>query len=201
MLRKDGQKGAAILHVLQDIQGEKFREFCHKLTDSGEQQRIRVSEVESKSRVDVAELLVSRCTVSGAVDRAIRVLRHIGCYDEADRLAAEVADRPRRALQGHRPRSPPQRLIANGHFVDRHRNELIDRVSNIGPILDHLLQEGVLQQEQYDRAMDISPTQAQMRFLFSGPLRSGGDSSKDILMDALCVRESFLVQDLWKTEG
>lgn len=113
-----------------------------------------------------------------------------------------------------RSRTPPSHLLPTsgapvgvngaakqGHFVDRHRSALIERVSNMGPILDHLLQERVLQQEQYDRVMEIRHTQDQMRFLFRGPLKAGGDCSKDILMSALCTLEPFLMQDLWQKEG
>uniref|UniRef100_A0A8C6SMD2 CARD domain-containing protein n=1 Tax=Neogobius melanostomus TaxID=47308 RepID=A0A8C6SMD2_9GOBI len=61
----------------------------------------------------------------------------IGCNDEADELGE---------MDLHSCHS-------KGHFVDRNRNELIERVSNVAPILDHLLQEKVLRDEQYDEAM------------------------------------------------
>uniref|UniRef100_A0A8C6SUU7 Uncharacterized protein n=1 Tax=Neogobius melanostomus TaxID=47308 RepID=A0A8C6SUU7_9GOBI len=73
-----------------------------------------------------------------------------------------------------------------GHFVDRHQIELIKRVSNINPILDHLA---------------IPTTQDKMRFLFRGPLKAG-EPSKDELLSALEKEEKYLIKDLReKSEG
>uniref|UniRef100_A0A8C6SPH0 CARD domain-containing protein n=1 Tax=Neogobius melanostomus TaxID=47308 RepID=A0A8C6SPH0_9GOBI len=82
-----------------------------------------------------------------------------------------------------------------GHFVDRHQIDLIKRVSNINPILDHLIKEEVLTQEQYDQARAIPTTQDKMRFLFSGPLKAG-EPSKDKLLSALEKEEKYLIKDL-----
>uniref|UniRef100_A0A8C6U0W6 CARD domain-containing protein n=1 Tax=Neogobius melanostomus TaxID=47308 RepID=A0A8C6U0W6_9GOBI len=87
------------------------------------------------------------------------------------------------------------RAPGRGHFVDRHQIELIKRVSNINPILDHLLKEEVLTQEQYDQARAIPTTQDKMRFLFRGPLKAG-ELSKDKLLSALEKEEKYLIKDL-----
>uniref|UniRef100_A0A8C6SNN9 CARD domain-containing protein n=1 Tax=Neogobius melanostomus TaxID=47308 RepID=A0A8C6SNN9_9GOBI len=85
---------------------------------------------------------------------------------------------------------------AEWHFVDRNRHELIYHVSNVVPILDHLLQEKVLKDEQYDEAMTKSTTQDKMRFLLSGPLKSAGDRDKDVLLSALKKYEPHLIEEL-----
>uniref|UniRef100_A0A8C6UNN1 CARD domain-containing protein n=1 Tax=Neogobius melanostomus TaxID=47308 RepID=A0A8C6UNN1_9GOBI len=96
---------------------------------------------------------------------------------------------------------PGQRQSDKGHFVDRNRKELIDRVSNVVPILDHLLQEKVLKDEQYDDAMAERTAQTKMRFLFSGPLKSAGVRGKDVLLSALKEYEPYLIEDLEEKEG
>uniref|UniRef100_A0A8C6SQM9 Apoptosis-associated speck-like protein containing a CARD n=1 Tax=Neogobius melanostomus TaxID=47308 RepID=A0A8C6SQM9_9GOBI len=190
-----------ILNALQDLTEEKFHEFCHELTALDEEPRVRTAEVEGKSRVVITKLLVSRYGQSEALSRTITTLRVIGCNDEAERLAKEAdLPPPKRA----RSRTPPPECSAagasaapamKGHFVDRHQIDLIKRVSNINPILDHLLKEEVLTQEQYDQARAIPTTQDKMRFLFRGPLKAG-EPSKDELLSALEKEEKYLIKDL-----
>lgn len=185
--------------------------------------RFRLAQVDKKTHQQVADILVN-AFADEVVQVTVSLLRAIHCnhtaneLEEATQQPAAIYNRMRAqsrsqsAREHGEPQAPrwdsapggPSSATSadnKGHFVDRHRVELIERVSYMAPILDRLLQEGVLHQEQYDRAMEIRTTQAQMRFLFSGPLRSGGDSSKEVFMSALCVYEPYLVQDLWKTEG
>lgn len=82
------------------------------------------------------------------------------------------------------------------HFVDEHQCELIQRVSNIGPILDSLLREGVIQQEGYDQIWVTPTSQEKMRKLYKGPLKSGGHISKDIFYKILEEKEPYLVAAL-----
>ncbi|KAM9353693.1 NACHT, LRR and PYD domains-containing protein 1 homolog isoform 2-T2 [Symphorus nematophorus] len=87
------------------------------------------------------------------------------------------------------------------HFVDKNQCDLIERVSNIGPILDNLLRDGVIQQEGYDTICVIPTTQEKMRKLYSGPLKAGGLAAKDIFYKILEKEESYLVADLKKKES
>ncbi|KAM4568381.1 NACHT, LRR and PYD domains-containing protein 1b allele 2-like isoform 2-T2 [Fundulus diaphanus] len=80
------------------------------------------------------------------------------------------------------------------HFVDRHREELIQRVTNIAPILDGLLQKKVILQETYDQVLRLQTTQSQMREIFSC-LRAG-DACKDIFLSILQEKERFLINNL-----
>ncbi|KAL3980141.1 hypothetical protein ACER0C_016214 [Sarotherodon galilaeus] len=81
------------------------------------------------------------------------------------------------------------------HFVDKHRVELIQRVSNIEPILDELVKEKVIQQESYDRIRALQTSQEKMRELYSGPLKAGS-ASKDVFYQILQTHERLLVNDL-----
>ncbi|KAM4568375.1 NACHT, LRR and PYD domains-containing protein 1 homolog isoform 3-T3 [Fundulus diaphanus] len=82
------------------------------------------------------------------------------------------------------------------HFVDKHREELIQRVSNVGPILDRLLQKKVLLQETYDTISSLPTSVVKMREIFSC-LRAGV-ACKDIFFNILQEKERFLIADLQK---
>ncbi|XP_063342896.1 uncharacterized protein LOC134636708 [Pelmatolapia mariae] len=81
------------------------------------------------------------------------------------------------------------------HFVDEHRNELIQRVSNIAPILDDLLQEDIIHQEAYDDISAQRTSQKKMRELFSHILKAG-DASKEAFYQVLRKHEKMLIEDL-----
>ncbi|XP_039887106.1 uncharacterized protein LOC120733129 isoform X3 [Simochromis diagramma] len=85
--------------------------------------------------------------------------------------------------------------VQENHFVDKHRVELIQRVSNIEPILDELLKEKVIQQESYDRIRALQTSQEKMRELYSGPLKAGS-ASKDVFYQILQTHERLLLNDL-----
>ncbi|KAG8429964.1 hypothetical protein GDO86_018740 [Hymenochirus boettgeri] len=66
------------------------------------------------------------------------------------------------------------------HFVDKHRVSLIQRVSNIDPILDDLLALNILSQEQYDTVRTQRTAQERVRELYDC-VRSWGREEKDHL--------------------
>ncbi|MEQ2233038.1 hypothetical protein ILYODFUR_017652 [Ilyodon furcidens] len=82
------------------------------------------------------------------------------------------------------------------HFVDKHREELVQRVKNIGPILDGLLQKKVLQEEMYNTIRSLQTSESQVREIFSC-LRAG-DACKDIFFSILQNKERNLIADLQK---
>ncbi len=85
--------------------------------------------------------------------------------------------------------------------MDKHQCALIQKVSNIGPILDELLKSGVIQQEGYDTIRAIPTTQEKMRALYSGPLKAGGQKAKDVFYKILEKKEPCLVTDLKRKEA
>ncbi|KAL7394009.1 hypothetical protein ABVT39_019294 [Epinephelus coioides] len=87
------------------------------------------------------------------------------------------------------------------HFVDKHQCALIERVSNIKPILDNLLSEKVIQQEDYDTISAIPTTQEKMRKLYSGALKAAGHDGKDVFYKILEEKETYLVADLKRKES
>ncbi|XP_047216763.1 NACHT, LRR and PYD domains-containing protein 1 homolog isoform X2 [Girardinichthys multiradiatus] len=82
------------------------------------------------------------------------------------------------------------------HFVDKHREELVQRVKNIGPILDGLLQKKVLQEEMYNTIRSLQTSESQVREIFSC-LRAG-DACKNIFFSILQNKERNLIADLQK---
>lgn len=88
-------------------------------------------------------------------------------------------------------------LSSENHFVDKHRVQLIQRVSNIAPILDELQYKEVIDQEQYDKIRALPTSQDRMRELYSGPLKASA-ACKDIFYESLLANEKFLVEDLSK---
>uniref|UniRef100_A0A3P9DR66 CARD domain-containing protein n=1 Tax=Maylandia zebra TaxID=106582 RepID=A0A3P9DR66_9CICH len=91
----------------------------------------------------------------------------------------------------------PGALVTGKHFVDKHRVQLIQRVSNIAPILDELQYKEVIDQEQYDKIRALPTSQDRMRELYSGPLKASA-ACKDIFYESLLANEKFLVEDLSK---
>uniref|UniRef100_A0A3Q2W090 Uncharacterized LOC102304058 n=1 Tax=Haplochromis burtoni TaxID=8153 RepID=A0A3Q2W090_HAPBU len=80
------------------------------------------------------------------------------------------------------------------HFVDEHRVELIQRVSNIEPILEEL-KEKIIQQEAYDKIRAQQTPQEKMRALYNGPLKAG-DAAKEAFYQSLKKHEKILIEDL-----
>ncbi|KAK2909895.1 hypothetical protein Q8A73_007610 [Channa argus] len=81
------------------------------------------------------------------------------------------------------------------HFVDKHKVELIKRVSHIAAILDELLYKDVIQQEVYDHIRAIRTPQDKMRELFSGPLKASV-ACNDAFYKILEKNEPYLIKDL-----
>ncbi|KAM4579874.1 uncharacterized protein PAE49_004973 isoform 2-T2 [Odontesthes bonariensis] len=81
------------------------------------------------------------------------------------------------------------------HFVDKHMEDLIQRVSATGPILDALLRNKVIQPETYETIRALPTSQGQIRELFCGPLRAG-EACKDIFLSVLREKEPLLMADL-----
>ncbi|XP_072317708.1 apoptosis-associated speck-like protein containing a CARD [Eucyclogobius newberryi] len=196
-----------IAEALQDLSPEKLDTFRVRLRERrGDGPRLRRAHVDGTGPRELADLLVEAFS-RRAVEVTLELLRAVGCTEAAEDLAEEAKVWTKPAPP--RPAGPERPPAASGasaepakkeHFVDRHRKELTDRVSNINPILDLLLHHKVLGQEQYDEVRKISTKQEQIRFLYSGPLKSGGERSKDLLLTALEEEEEYLMEDLRKKE-
>ncbi|XP_072266911.1 NACHT, LRR and PYD domains-containing protein 3-like isoform X2 [Pyxicephalus adspersus] len=70
------------------------------------------------------------------------------------------------------------------HLVDLYREKLIQHITMVHPVLDHLLQESLLTQEHYNMVMAQETTQEKMRMLYRFS-QGWSNSDKDIFHMAL----------------
>lgn len=87
-------------------------------------------------------------------------------------------------------------LTSDQHFVDLHQTALIDRVSQVGPILDRLLKSGVITADGYSGVIAERNNQKKMRALFDGPLKGCGPECKDRFLEILTELEPYLINHL-----
>ncbi|XP_045071032.1 apoptosis-associated speck-like protein containing a CARD [Coregonus clupeaformis] len=90
----------------------------------------------------------------------------------------------------------PKNMIKDKHFVDHHRTALIDRVTQVEPILDRLLERGIITTNTYSEVRAGKKKQKRMRELFNGPVKACGPEGKDIFLDILMDLEPWLISDL-----
>ncbi|EGW03283.1 NACHT, LRR and PYD domains-containing protein 1 [Cricetulus griseus] len=82
------------------------------------------------------------------------------------------------------------------HFVDRHREQLVARVTSVDPVLDKL--HGlVLNEEEYEEVRAETTKPDKMRKLFSFS-RAWDKTCKDQLYRALKETHPHLIMDLWE---
>uniref|UniRef100_A0A7N8WR42 PYD and CARD domain containing n=1 Tax=Mastacembelus armatus TaxID=205130 RepID=A0A7N8WR42_9TELE len=179
---------AALTDMFEDLSDQDFSRFYHKLLDRRIEPRIRRQRIEDKDRLDIADVMISTFTEAKVVHVVVEILRDIGCNQEAADLSKMPSD------ESHDSMCKVTCSFAK-HFVDRHKVELIRRVSNIGPILDDLLDEDVIQQEVYEQIRALPTTQDKIRELYSGPLKAS-EACKDIFYESLQIHEKFLIDDL-----
>ncbi|MGH0142351.1 UNVERIFIED_CONTAM: hypothetical protein FKN15_075856 [Acipenser sinensis] len=90
--------------------------------------------------------------------------------------------------------------VASGrslHFVDRHRTDLIQRVTVVLNVCDYLLEDRLLIQEQYDNILALKPASVQMRKLYECS-RAWGDEEKDMFLEILKKLQPPLIKDKLK---
>ncbi|XP_042667305.1 NACHT, LRR and PYD domains-containing protein 1b allele 2-like isoform X2 [Centrocercus urophasianus] len=88
--------------------------------------------------------------------------------------------------------SPPS--YSGLHFVEQHREQLIQRVTSVSTVLDRLYGH-VLSNEQYQSIRAVPTMQEQMRLLYSF-VPSWDVACKDLFLDTLKATNSHLIQDL-----
>ncbi|XP_018582399.1 apoptosis-associated speck-like protein containing a CARD [Scleropages formosus] len=193
-----------LIEVLDDLDDDQFKKFKSKLVDRREEPRIRRGTIMTVDRLDVADKLVSTFTEEGASRVAVEILEFMGCRQEVEDLKDSL--KKVSVTSGGRARddtgtSPvsagDSKFMVNGrHFVDYHRNALIQRVCQVDSILDCLLEKDIVNQENYSFIRAQSTEQMKMRELFSGPLNSCGNKGKDEFYFILEKQQPHLIEDL-----
>ncbi|KAM4601471.1 apoptosis-associated speck-like protein containing a CARD [Polymixia lowei] len=189
--------------VLRNLGKDDFKLFGEGLLDREGEPQVKKCQVEGKDQLDIVNVLVATFTDVGAVKVAIEVLQDIECNASAATL--ETFLQTIETVEEPAPRGPTQasstsasgvRMDTEKHFVDKHRSELIQRVSLIDPILDKLLDRNVIDQEAYNVIKCKPTTQDKMRTLYDGPLHTCGNRGKDIFYEILDGSQKFLMDDL-----
>ncbi|XP_060906009.1 apoptosis-associated speck-like protein containing a CARD isoform X1 [Labrus mixtus] len=193
-------KKAALADMLENLSKCDFDKFCSRLLDRREEPRVRRRQVEGKNFLQIADVLVSTFTEAGAVKVAVELLECANCGQEVEELVEVIAglDSKPGTSDTARPSAGATGVDTTSddkHFVDKHRIQLIERVSHMEPILDRLLEKGVLQEEAYNKIRALPTSQQKMRELYSGCLKAGA-ASKAIFYDILLKFEEFLIDDL-----
>ncbi|KAF3852297.1 hypothetical protein F7725_005652 [Dissostichus mawsoni] len=82
----------ALKDMLFSLSKTQLEEFSSALLDRKEEPRVKRKDLEDKSRVDVAEVLVATYTESRAIQVALDILREIKCNDQREILAKEASE-------------------------------------------------------------------------------------------------------------
>ncbi|XP_074056499.1 apoptosis-associated speck-like protein containing a CARD [Macrotis lagotis] len=190
-----------ILQALDNLTEEELKRFKHKLSTVQLRDgfsRIPRGSLTGWDRLQLSSHLVSRYLEDYGMELTAEVLRAIGMLEEAVRLQQAAGQGIRSNPDGNAAQvtqhSAATSTPPGKHFVDMHRTDLINRVNQLDPILDQLL-ENVLNQEQYDAIRAESTSQEQMRKLYSY-IRSWSNRCKDLFFEALKKTHPFLVEDL-----
>ncbi|XP_074508922.1 apoptosis-associated speck-like protein containing a CARD [Sebastes fasciatus] len=80
----------ALADMLEDLSEQNFQKFCHHLLDRREEPQVRRNRVEGRSRLDIADVLVSTFGESEALEVALEILTDIDCNNEAKKLASKT---------------------------------------------------------------------------------------------------------------
>ncbi|XP_008322261.1 apoptosis-associated speck-like protein containing a CARD [Cynoglossus semilaevis] len=184
----------AIADILEDLSEQNFEKFRHLLLDRRTNPRIKRGRVEGKNFLGVTEVMVSTFTEDGALTVTEELLRKIGLNAEANHLVEDTKN-----LSVGKVFSDDRTVFSDDsqHFLDKHRIQLTQRVTNIDPILDELLDQNVIQQESYEKIRSMPTSQGKMRELYSSALKAGR-TCKDIFYQILKKNEPYLIKDLEK---
>ncbi|TWW80154.1 CARD PYD and [Takifugu flavidus] len=173
----------AIKDSLENLGKQNLKKFRSALLDRREKPRVPVSRVEDEDFLGITDVLVSTFGEFSAAQVTLDLLKQIKCNGEAEALESDL-----NASGLLKPKS-------NEHFVDKYRCALINRVSNIAPILDELLNEKVIDQEAYERIRALPTCQERIRELYCSGLK-GGKACKDAFFKSLEKHERFLIDHL-----
>ncbi len=77
----------ALVDALENLSQRDFSKFCHQLLDRREEPRVKRNRVEGKNFLDIADVLVSTFTETGALQVALQILTQIDCNEEAQALS------------------------------------------------------------------------------------------------------------------
>ncbi|KAG8141308.1 hypothetical protein E2320_006942 [Naja naja] len=190
---------AEALENLTDTELESFKANLNEFPVREGFSNIPRGALQKAGALKLSDLLVSYYCQDYAVEVAARVLSDSNCRPQAQKLLRDTGKDASNPVQQPVPqlstRSGQAEIQAPGmHFIERHREALIQRTTTVEEILDHL--HGiVLSEQQYQNIMIAGTSQDKMRELFK--LLPGWDRRcKDLLYEVLREKRRFLIEDL-----
>uniref|UniRef100_H9GBS3 PYD and CARD domain containing n=1 Tax=Anolis carolinensis TaxID=28377 RepID=H9GBS3_ANOCA len=179
-----------LLDALENLEEADLKRFKRKLNEFPVKkgyENIPKGRLEKADALDLAELLLSFYAEEYAEEVAIGVLEEINCKRQAEKLASLAGTKISASL-------PAVRISGRVHFIDRHREELIQRTP-IDQVLD-CLYGTVLTPEQYEKIRAKETNQEKMRELYYKIMPSWNNYCKDQLYVALKDKNPYLIEDL-----
>ncbi|KAM4024748.1 apoptosis-associated speck-like protein containing a CARD [Anomaloglossus baeobatrachus] len=166
-----------LVRTLENLNNMSFKKFKNKLNDLGSASRIPRCSLETADTDDVADLIIRYYTDNRGILVTLEALEDINENQEAKNLRNALE-----TVTGRAPQESPIGLnrgsIARGpivesapsrgeeHFVDRHREELIGRVTLVDPVLEDLYENHLLSGQDRDRIRQMRPYYKQMDEVF-----------------------------------
>ncbi|XP_072273273.1 apoptosis-associated speck-like protein containing a CARD isoform X2 [Pyxicephalus adspersus] len=211
-----------LLLALEDLDEKSFKRFCGKIMDIKIEEgynKIAKSKLEKAERCDVVDLILRQYTDSYGPELTIEVLNAINekkvalglkknlenvdgfCWREKPKEPQGIPDGEQSRGAESKPKTTGKPREIQGHnsdeehFVDKYREELIQGVYLVDPILDGLLQKPLLITEQYDKVRSQTTSQDKMRELYMC-IRGWGPDDKDILYEILLRNNRPLIEKL-----
>ncbi|KAJ8377661.1 hypothetical protein AAFF_G00255060 [Aldrovandia affinis] len=187
-----------ILEILQDLTKEEFGRFKFYLTQGVPEgsRPIPQGQLEDQSRAGLATLMKGSYgdkMVNITWETLKKIPRNdlIEKYKLEKSLGATMGD-----TRGRASDSSVTQTEAGQHFVEKHKLELINRVSMVKPILDQLRHQGLINDETYKTITAEKTTYDQMRGLFYKVIDLGGWELKEALYRILKEENPALMRDL-----
>lgn len=189
-----GRARDAILDALENLTGDELKKFKMKLLSVPLREgygRIPRGTLLQMDAIDLTDKLVSYYLETYGLELTIIVLRDMGMQELAEQLQNVMKES--RAVAAATS-VPAQGTASTEHFVDRHRQALIGRVTEVDGVLDALYGR-VLTEGQYQAVRAETTNQNKMRKLFS--FAPAWDlTCKNLLLEALRETQPYLVTDL-----
>uniref|UniRef100_A0A8C3SX33 Apoptosis-associated speck-like protein containing a CARD n=1 Tax=Chelydra serpentina TaxID=8475 RepID=A0A8C3SX33_CHESE len=180
-----------LLGTLEQLEEEKLRTFKDKLSKVELKEgygRIPLARLTDVDPPALTDLLLSSYGEDYGIEVAAGALRAISQGDLAERLVVP----PRAGKEGAGEGSSDPKGVP--HFVDQHREELIQRVTAVDCILDKLY-DSVLNNEQCQRVKSESTNPDKMRKLYELVV-SWDNKCKNQFYDVLKTTHRHLVEEL-----
>uniref|UniRef100_A0A803TTB5 PYD and CARD domain containing n=1 Tax=Anolis carolinensis TaxID=28377 RepID=A0A803TTB5_ANOCA len=184
-----------LLDALENLEEADLKRFKRKLNEFPVKkgyENIPKGRLEKADALDLAELLLSFYAEEYAEEVAIGVLEEINCKRQAEKLAS-LAGTSKEDMGGGGT-FLQLGFSSRVHFIDRHREELIQRTP-IDQVLD-CLYGTVLTPEQYEKIRAKETNQEKMRELYYKIMPSWNNYCKDQLYVALKDKNPYLIEDL-----